>query len=137
MPSGASSKPITKTDRNIAAASRGHNSVTPLCIFLHRRFDVRGKIQLRDVSENHMATLTPATRMTGTAEDGAIHTPTESELHDLMTESANSASQGFDTKSALEIARIINHEDSKVAGAVKKALAGDCARYRCRSARSA
>jgi hypothetical protein len=29
---------------------------------------------------------------------------------------------GFDTKSALEIARIINHEDAKVAAAVKKAL---------------
>ncbi len=43
-------------------------------------------------------------------------------LHDLMTESPNDASQGFDTKSALEIARIINHEDSKVAAAVKKAL---------------
>jgi N-acetylmuramic acid 6-phosphate etherase len=39
-----------------------------------------------------------------------------------MTESANDASQGFDTKNALEIARIINHEDSKIAAAVKKAL---------------
>ena len=29
---------------------------------------------------------------------------------------------GFDTKSALEIARIINHEDSKIAAAVKKSL---------------
>jgi N-acetylmuramic acid 6-phosphate etherase len=44
------------------------------------------------------------------------------ELQDLTTESANEASQGFDTKSALEIARIINHEDSKIAAAVKKAL---------------
>ena len=43
-------------------------------------------------------------------------------LHDLTTEGANEASQGFDTKSALEIARIINHEDAKVAAAVKKAL---------------
>jgi N-acetylmuramic acid 6-phosphate etherase len=43
------------------------------------------------------------------------------ELHNLMTESPNDASQGFDTKSALEIARIINHEDSKIAAAVKKA----------------
>src|ERR1700690_62305 len=43
-------------------------------------------------------------------------------LHDLLTESPNDASQGFDTKSALEIARIINHEDSKVSAAVKKAL---------------
>ncbi len=43
-------------------------------------------------------------------------------IHDLTTESTNIASQGLDTKSALEIARIINHEDSKVAAAVKKAL---------------
>jgi N-acetylmuramic acid 6-phosphate etherase len=43
-------------------------------------------------------------------------------LQQLTTESQNEASQGFDTKSALEIARIINHEDSKVAAAVKKAL---------------
>jgi N-acetylmuramic acid 6-phosphate etherase len=50
--------------------------------------------------------------------------PTDSltNLLDLMTESPNDASQGFDTKSALEIARIINHEDAKVAAAVKKAL---------------
>ena len=43
-------------------------------------------------------------------------------LHVLTTESQNEASQGFDTKSALEIARIINHEDSKVAAAVKRAI---------------
>jgi N-acetylmuramic acid 6-phosphate etherase len=43
-------------------------------------------------------------------------------LEELTTESPNEASQGFDTKSALEITRIINHEDSKVAAAVKKAL---------------
>ena len=43
-------------------------------------------------------------------------------LHELTTESSNEASQGFDTKSALEIARIINHEDAKVAAAVRKAL---------------
>ncbi len=41
---------------------------------------------------------------------------------DVITETSNSASEGFDTKSALEIARIINHEDAKIAGAVKKAL---------------
>jgi len=39
-----------------------------------------------------------------------------------MTESQNEASQGFDTKSALDVARIINHEDAKVAAAVKKAI---------------
>jgi N-acetylmuramic acid 6-phosphate etherase len=43
-------------------------------------------------------------------------------LQQLTTESQNEASQGLDTKSALEIARIINHEDAKVAGTVKKAL---------------
>lgn len=43
-------------------------------------------------------------------------------LQELTTESQNEASQGIDTKSALEIARIINHEDAKVAAAVKKAL---------------
>ncbi len=43
-------------------------------------------------------------------------------LQQLTTESQNEASQGLDTKSAIEIARIINHEDAKVAAAVKKAL---------------
>ena len=40
----------------------------------------------------------------------------------LATERQNEASIGLDTKSALEIARIINAEDNKVAGAVKKAI---------------
>ena len=40
----------------------------------------------------------------------------------LTTETANSASEGLDKKSAIEIARIINHEDAKIATAVKKAL---------------
>jgi N-acetylmuramic acid 6-phosphate etherase len=48
--------------------------------------------------------------------------PSVTELERLVTESANEASQGFDTKSALEIARIINHEDAKIAAAVKKSL---------------
>ncbi len=43
-------------------------------------------------------------------------------LQQLTTESQNEASQGFDTKSALDIARIIIYEDAKVAGAVKKAI---------------
>ncbi len=44
------------------------------------------------------------------------------ELHSLPTERMNEASAGLDTKSALEIARIVNQEDAKVANAVKKAL---------------
>ena len=43
-------------------------------------------------------------------------------LHEIATENSNVASEGFDTKSALEIARIINHDDAKVSAAVKKAL---------------
>ena len=41
---------------------------------------------------------------------------------EVTTENSNPTSVGFDTKSALEIARIINHEDGKIAAAVKKAL---------------
>src|ERR1700761_102822 len=68
-----------------------------------------------------MATITAApSEETHRAGNG--HTSPATSLQDLTTESANDASQGFDTKSALEIARIINHEDAKVAAAVKKAL---------------
>jgi N-acetylmuramic acid 6-phosphate etherase len=59
---------------------------------------------------------TASAQANGTKKDQA------SLLHELTTESQNEASQGFDTKSALEIARIINHEDAKVAAAVKKAI---------------
>jgi N-acetylmuramic acid 6-phosphate etherase len=44
------------------------------------------------------------------------------ELRRLGTEKSNSASADLDRKSALEIARIINAEDAKVAGAVRSAL---------------
>jgi N-acetylmuramic acid 6-phosphate etherase len=44
------------------------------------------------------------------------------ELGRLSTEKTNSASAGLDRKSALEIGRIINREDARVAGAVKRAL---------------
>ena len=44
------------------------------------------------------------------------------ELRRLGTEKTNSASVNLDRKSALEIARIINAEDAKVAAAVKGAL---------------
>lgn len=44
------------------------------------------------------------------------------ELGSLNTEKTNSSSAGLDRKSALEIARIINREDAKVAGAVQRAL---------------
>ena len=45
-----------------------------------------------------------------------------SDLQVLLTECPNQASEGFDTKSAIEIARIINHEDAKVAAVVKRAI---------------
>jgi N-acetylmuramic acid 6-phosphate etherase len=43
-------------------------------------------------------------------------------LRRLTTEKTNSASADLDRKSALEIARIINREDAKVAAAVKRVL---------------
>lgn len=54
----------------------------------------------------------------------AAHKNGSGSLNDfqLITESPNENSQGFDTKSALDIARIINHEDAKIAAAVKKAI---------------
>ena len=67
-----------------------------------------------------MATTSSFHTETGNGQDANIEKPQG--LHDLTTESSNEASMGFDTKSALEIARIINHEDSKIAAAVKKSL---------------
>lgn len=49
-------------------------------------------------------------------------TSTSADLQSLLTEQLNEASAGLDTKSAIEIARVINHEDTKIAAAVKKAL---------------
>jgi len=64
-------------------------------------------------------TMMPGTVATPT---NGMHKDIDSLLQQLTTESQNEASQGFDTKSALDIARIINHEDAKVAAAVKKAI---------------
>jgi N-acetylmuramic acid 6-phosphate etherase len=47
---------------------------------------------------------------------------TSTELRRLGTEKTNSASADLDSKSSLDIARIINAEDAKVAAAVKRAL---------------
>src|SRR5215469_4964494 len=44
------------------------------------------------------------------------------DIQNLETEQQNTASSALDTKSALEIARIFNREDKKVAAAVEKAL---------------
>jgi N-acetylmuramic acid 6-phosphate etherase len=43
-------------------------------------------------------------------------------IQDLLTEKPNDATRGLDTRSAVEIARIINQEDQKVASAVRKAI---------------
>jgi len=47
---------------------------------------------------------------------------TRAELSRLASEQANRASADLDLKSSLEVARIINAEDAKVAAAVKRAL---------------
>src|SRR6201992_2494172 len=67
-----------------------------------------------------MATTSTLHTETGAGNETSSEQPKD--LHELTTESSNEASMGFDTKSALEIARIINHEDSKIAAAVKKSL---------------
>lgn len=69
-----------------------------------------------------MLTTTPTQANAGAQNSGTAKKDQASLLQHLTTESQNEASQGFDTKSALEIARIINHEDAKIAAAVKKAL---------------
>ncbi len=48
--------------------------------------------------------------------------PTHPRINRLKTEQTNRASTDLDLKTALEIARIINAEDAKVAAAVKRAL---------------
>jgi N-acetylmuramic acid 6-phosphate etherase len=48
--------------------------------------------------------------------------PTADSLLSLTTEQQNVASQALDTKSALEIATIINNQDAEVAPAVRKAV---------------
>jgi N-acetylmuramic acid 6-phosphate etherase len=48
--------------------------------------------------------------------------PRKATIRDLGTEQQNRASSTLDTLSALEIARVINHEDKKVAAAVEQAL---------------
>ena len=65
-----------------------------------------------------MATLTTSPALATEKMTGRSIT----DLQTLTTEKLNDASAGLDTKSAVEIARIINQEDAKVAGAVKKAL---------------
>ncbi|HMK28826.1 MAG TPA: N-acetylmuramic acid 6-phosphate etherase [Terriglobales bacterium] len=50
------------------------------------------------------------------------HSPSVFELNQLVTEQPNRASSDLDTKSALEIAQIINAEDRKVAEAVGRAV---------------
>ena len=68
--------------------------------------------------------MLPSTTLQETAgsRSNGNHNDQANLLQQLTTESQNEASQGLDTKSALEIARIINHEDAKVAAAVKKAI---------------
>src|SRR3954464_12902291 len=69
-----------------------------------------------------MLTTSPTQENAGHKVKEASKNDTANLLQHLTTESQNEASQGFDTKSALDIARIINHEDAKIAGAVKKAI---------------
>lgn len=44
------------------------------------------------------------------------------DIHGLGTEQQNTSSTDLDRMSAIEIARVINHEDAKVSGAIERAL---------------
>ncbi|HEX4007290.1 MAG TPA: N-acetylmuramic acid 6-phosphate etherase [Acidobacteriaceae bacterium] len=66
-------------------------------------------------------TLQPHSEISANAANGTNGSASNG-IHDLLTEKPNEATRGLDTRSALEIARIINAEDHKVAAAVKKAL---------------
>jgi N-acetylmuramic acid 6-phosphate etherase len=66
-------------------------------------------------------TLQPHTEDSAGATNGSNGSAANN-IHDLLTEKPNESTRGLDTRSALEIARIINQEDQKVAAAVKKAL---------------
>jgi len=58
------------------------------------------------------------TEMVGTVK----RTPRKSDLSRLLTEQPNPAAADLDLKPSLELARVINREDAKVAAAVRKAL---------------
>ncbi|HEY1922710.1 MAG TPA: N-acetylmuramic acid 6-phosphate etherase [Tepidisphaeraceae bacterium] len=66
-------------------------------------------------------TLQPHAEIPAGATNGSTN-GSPGNIHDLMTEKANEATRGLDTRSALEVARIINSEDQKVAAAVRKAI---------------
>src|SRR6202451_1664040 len=70
----------------------------------------------RDASKRKVSTPANSIRR------NSIGRETRAELRRLDTEKTNSASTDLDRKSSLEIARIINAEDAKVAPAVKRAL---------------
>lgn len=59
--------------------------------------------------------------MTEEQTENPVPRPPQS-IRSMATERPNEASEGLDTKAAIDIARIINAEDAKVAAAVKKAL---------------
>ena len=69
-----------------------------------------------------MATLTMTEPMLPEKPEKPSGSRESQNLSVLTTESQNVASQGLDTKSALDIARIINQEDAKISQAVRKAL---------------
>src|SRR5580704_6109747 len=71
-------------------------------------------------------TLQPHSDLAAAATNGSTtngsNGPAANNIHDLLTEKQNEATRGLDTRSAVEIARIINQEDQKIAAAVKKAI---------------
>jgi len=77
---------------------------------------LKGKASIRKASNRKASSRKTKNRKTENRRNMPV------EFRRLGTERTNSASTDLDRKSALEIARIINAEDAKVAAAVKRAL---------------
>jgi len=91
-------------------------ALLPMSLALDSQYNLNSHQNLR--RRIPMATLTMLEQTASTQ----IPARSKDFFQDITTETSNAASEGLDTKSALEIARIINHEDAKISAAVKKAL---------------
>jgi N-acetylmuramic acid 6-phosphate etherase len=108
--------PFAKLSNEFHAFRVPHGHGQPEFLFDLTGFQIQSNVGGIRMLTSSMMQETPGAEVRDSKKDQAFL------LQELITESQNEASQGFDTKSALEIARIINHEDVKVPVAVKKAI---------------
>ena len=96
------------TGANASSEKRGWKKSTLNFVTGHHRLVEAKKLHLR-LQGTTMATVTMLEQPVA-FKPAIISTDSPREI---STENSNPTSVGFDTKSALEIARIINHEDAK------------------------